>query len=117
MPKYSLPKYPLPQNSPLPAVQRPGEPALVEGQPAEPPPGFQPYPARDFAAGTVPGPLARPPEPSAPALRRAAKGVYSMLKRLRSSFLRSGAVHDARMDAALNGNQGYLLLHYFQSVK
>lgn len=62
-------------------------------------------------------PPARPPEQPAPLLRRAAKGVYSMLKRLRSSYLRSSAVHDARLDAALNGEQGYLLLHYSHSVK
>ncbi|MDK1275517.1 MULTISPECIES: hypothetical protein [unclassified Arthrobacter] len=40
-----------------------------------------------------------------------------MLKRLRSSYLRSSAVRDARMDAALCGPEGHLLLHYFHSVK
>ncbi|WP_255864491.1 hypothetical protein [Arthrobacter jinronghuae] len=40
-----------------------------------------------------------------------------MLKRLRSSYLRSSAVHHARMDAALTGEQGHLLMHYFNSVK
>ncbi|WP_269440197.1 hypothetical protein [Arthrobacter sp. zg-Y769] len=40
-----------------------------------------------------------------------------MLKRLRSSYLRSSAVHHARLDAALKGEQGHLLMHYFNSVK
>ena len=40
-----------------------------------------------------------------------------MLKRLRTSYLRSNAAHDARLDAALCGGQGHLLLHYFHSAK
>lgn len=74
-------------------------------------------PGRPAADAVQSMPPARPPEPFAPVLRRTAKGVYSMFKRLRSSYLRSSSVRDARMDAALNGDQGYLLLHYFHSVK
>ncbi|MCQ2000148.1 hypothetical protein [Arthrobacter zhaoxinii] len=81
-------------------------------------PGFRTGLPKDAAGNDVQLlPPARPPEQPAPVLRRAAKGVYFMLKRLRSSYLRSSAVHDARLDAALNGEQGYLLLHYFHSVK
>ena len=101
-----MPKFPLP-NTTLPKTSEFKPSSVLQGR--------QP----DVAAGSSEQllPRARPPEPSAPLLRRAAKGVYSMLKRLRTSYLRSSAVHHARMDAALNGKQGHLLMHYFNSVK
>ncbi|MCC3289577.1 MULTISPECIES: hypothetical protein [unclassified Arthrobacter] len=101
MPELSLPNTTLPKNN------QPG-----------PRTGLQARLPNDAAGSDEPLlPRARPPEQAAPVLRRAAKGVYTMLKRLRSSFLRSNAVHQARMDAALTGEQGHLLMHYFNSVK
>ncbi|WP_146359842.1 hypothetical protein [Arthrobacter yangruifuii] len=101
-----MPKYPLPNTS-LPKT------TLLENDPVT-----RTGPGSDTTGNAVQLlPPARPPEQPAPLLRRAGKGVYQMLKRLRSSYLRSEAVRESRMDAALNGRDGYLLLHYFNSVK
>ncbi|MCC3272049.1 hypothetical protein MUK71_16100 [Arthrobacter zhangbolii] len=69
-------------------------------------------------AGLLPEPRAVTlPAEHPPVRHHPLKEVYSMLKRLHSSYLRSSAVHDARLDAALRGEQGHLLLHYFHSAK
>ena len=88
MPKYPMPKYPRPE-----------------------------YPLPEYSEPAVAAVLPLPPPARAHVLQRALKEVYVMFKRLRSSYLRSNAVRDARLDAALTGNQGHLLLHYFNSVK
>ncbi|MCC9174028.1 hypothetical protein [Arthrobacter sp. zg-Y179] len=101
-----MPELPLP-NTTLPKTTQPG-----------PRSGFQGRLPNAAAGRDEPLlPRARPPEQPAPVLRRAARGVYAMLKRLRSSYLRSSDVHQARLDAALTGEQGHLLMHYFNSVK
>ncbi len=115
MSKYPLPKYPLPKyprsEFPLPAVPDTAAPAST--LPAAAVPDSMRYPAGADRAATAVLPL----PPPAHVLQRALKEVYVMFKRLRSSYLRSSAVRDARLDAALTGNQGHLLLHYFNSVK
>lgn len=92
-----MPEYPLPSLT-LPDSQRTA--ARSGNPPALPPP-----------------PVPPPSEFPAPALQRALKEVSSMFRRLRSSYLRSNAVRSSRLDDALTGEQGYLLLHYFHSVK
>ncbi|MCC3278671.1 MULTISPECIES: hypothetical protein [unclassified Arthrobacter] len=74
-------------------------------------------PDAGFERAAAPLPPPRPPGLPAPALQRALKEVSSMFQRLRSSYLRSSAVRSSRLDYALSGEQGYLLLHYFHSVK
>ena len=80
-----------------------------------PPAGLLPVesPMATLSTAAPAGPSKQRP----PVQHRPLKGVYSMLKRLYSSYLRASAAHDARLDAALCGEQGYLLLHYFHSAK
>ena len=72
-------------------------------------------PLKEPAAATDLLPLPRPPQQHI--IHRALKGVYPMIKRLRSSWLRSEAVRTSRLDAAMTGDRSYLLLHYFHSIK
>ena len=102
MPKYSLPNSTLP-NSTLSDSKRPRA-------------GSDPDGATVRLLPLLP-PANPPADRPVHVLQRALKGVYSMFRRLRSSYLRSNAVRDARLDAALTGDQGYLLLHYFSSAK
>lgn len=119
MSKYPLPKYPLPKYArpeyPLPEHFVPDAAVPVSTLPVTAGPDSMRYPAGAERAATAVLPLS-PPAP-AHVLQRALKEVYVMFKRLRSSYLRSSAVRDARLDAALTGSQGHLLLHYFNSVK
>jgi hypothetical protein len=39
------------------------------------------------------------------------------LNRLRASFARADAVHQARLDSALNGPERHLLVRYTSSIK
>lgn len=76
-----------------------------------------PGPLKAPAAATDLLPLPRPPQQHKHIIHRALKGVYPMIKRLRSSWLRSEAVRTSRLDAAMTGDRSYLLLHYFHSIK
>ena len=104
MSKYTLPNYTLPKNNPS-ATTMPTLPSLDMSPPAV---------AEQTRPPTLPS---MPGGPAGARVRASAGKVFGMLKRLYASYRRSSAVHHARVDAALSGSEGHLMLHYFHSAK